>query len=111
HWWEKMDYRISSYASLAVGVWFFLGISPALRSIHVVTIIGLAIMVLTTILTILPQNTNERRFEHTTLKRISPTFGIYLVLLALWEPPRPLTSWHWSIGFTDQVTETSMSIL
>ena len=57
------------------------------------------------------QNTEERRFELTTLKKVFPVFNMYLILLALWEPLRPLTNWHWSIGFTDQITETSTSIL
>jgi VanZ family protein len=111
HWWEKANYRISSYASLSAGIWFLLGISPSLRQPGSSLIIGLVIMVLTGILTMLPQHSNERRFEHATLKKVFPVFVLYLIFLALWYPLRPLTDWHWSIGFTNQNTETSMSVL
>lgn len=111
HWWEKVDYRISSYASLSAGIWFLLGISPSLRQPGPSLIIGLGIMILAGILTILPQRSTERRFEQATLKKVLPIFAFYLTLLALWHPFRSLTDWHWSIGFTNQITETSMSVL
>jgi VanZ family protein len=111
HWWEKIDYRISGYAALAAGFWFFLGISPALWNINIITMMEIAVMALTAALALLPKNKSERRFEQTTLKWIFPIFGIYLILLAIWEPFRPLTDWHWVIGFTNQITETSMDIL
>ena len=111
HWWEKVDTRISGYAALAAGAWFFLGISPAVRNIKIATMIGLAVMILTAVLTLIHQSKSERRFEQATLKRLFPVFSIYLILLAFWKPFRPLTGWHWVIGFTNQITETSTSIL
>jgi len=73
--------------------------------------IGLSLMFVTAILTAVPHHSGERRFERKTLKRIFLIFAVYLGLLALWEPLRPLTTWHWSLGFTNKITETSMRSL
>lgn len=111
HWWDFLDWRIVTYASLASGIWFFLGTSLGLHRISSLLTTGLGVMSFTALLTILPQNTTERRFEHTTLQKLFPIFILYLALLATWNPIRPLTSWHWSLGFTDNVSETSMQVL
>lgn len=111
HWWETIDYQIRAYAALAAGTWFFLGTGPALLYPLPIITLGLGIMFLTATLTALPQKSNERRFERATLKRIFPVFGLYLLLLALWHPLRPLRTWHVALGFTDRITETSMQVL
>ncbi|HAV78333.1 MAG TPA: hypothetical protein DCX53_13380 [Anaerolineae bacterium] len=111
HWWEVFDYRVSLYASLSVGGWFLLGTGPTLLQSISLLLTGLGVMLLTAILTARPRRSSERRFEQTTLKRMFPVFILYLILLAFWEPTRPLTGWHWALGFTNQVTETSMQVL
>jgi glycopeptide antibiotics resistance protein len=108
HWWHVVDYRISGYASFAAGVWFFLGAGPALIQQISLLAIGLGVMFLAAILTSRPKRSSERRFEQTTLKRMFPVFMLYIILLAFWEPTRPLTAWHWALGFTDKIAETSM---
>ncbi|MCK6538432.1 MAG: VanZ family protein [Anaerolineales bacterium] len=111
HWWEKVDLRVIIYASLTAGAWYFLGTGFALRHRGFTLGIGLGVMVLTAVLTSLPQDSSERRFERATLKKAFPFFFLYLSLLALWEPFRPLTAWHWILGFTDSISETSMQSL
>jgi VanZ family protein len=111
HWWDFLDWRIVTYASLASGVWFIIGSRLGLHRMSSILITSLGVMFFTALLTILPRNKAERRFERPTLKKVFPIFILYLALLATWNPIRPLTSWHWSLGFTDNVTETSMQIL
>jgi len=111
HWWETRSYRVSLNAALAAGIWFFIGSGPALTQPLPVLAIGLALMFLTATLTALPQQSKERRFERATLKRVFPIFGLYLLLLALWHPLRPLTAWHVTLGFTDRITEKSVQLL
>lgn len=111
HWQETINFRTQAYASFAVGIWFFLGTGPALRFPLRMLIIGAGLVLLTAVLTTLPQKSTERRFEHTTLQRIFPIFTLYLVLLALWEPWRSLATWHITLGFTNLATETSMQAL
>jgi hypothetical protein len=111
HWWETTSYRISGYASIAAGIWFFIGASFALQRSTFIIVIGFGIMLLTGLLTLRPRRSTERRFERTTLSRLAPFFTLYLILSVLWRPTRPLTGWHWSIGFTNLITETSLRIL
>jgi len=106
HWWEKTVYRTAGYASLATGVWFFIGISPTFHHIIPLLPIVLGIVFTTTAWTVFHTSSQERRFERVALRNIFPIFILYLILLALWDPFRSLTTWHWSLGFTDQVTET-----
>jgi len=111
HWWETVHFQIGAYAACAAGIWFLIGSGPALTHPFLVLTIGLAVMFLTATFTVLPQPSKERRFERATLKRVFPVFGLYLLLLALWHPFRPLTAWHLTLGFTDQITEKSTQIL
>lgn len=111
HWWAKVDLRVVGYASLAAGLWFFLGTALAFRRTGAMPGIGLGVMVLAAILISLPQHSSDRRFERATLKKVFPFFFLYLTLLALWEPFRPLTAWHWIFGFTDSISETSTQVL
>jgi glycopeptide antibiotics resistance protein len=111
HWWQTVNYQIGLYAALAAGIWFLIGAGPALRGPFPVFAIGLAVMLVTIALTAIPQSSKERRFERATLKRIFPIFGVYLILVVLWPPLRPLTTWHAALGFTDRITETSMQVL
>jgi hypothetical protein len=111
HWWETVHFQIGAYAACAAGIWFLIGSGPALTHPFLVLTIGLAVMFLTATFTVLPQPSKERRFERATLKRVFPVFGLYLILLALWHPFRPLTAWHLTLGFTDQITEKSTQIL
>jgi hypothetical protein len=53
----------------------------------------------------------ERRFEQATLKRVLPVFGLYLLLLAIWPPLISFRQWQAMVGFTRQITETSLQVL
>ena len=111
HWQQTGGSRTGAYASITASLWFLIGVGPALTQPGLVLTLGLAVMLLTTALTSLRQSSNERRFERSTLKRIFPIFGLYLLLLALWPPLRPLAGWHAALGFTDQIAEHSTQIL
>jgi hypothetical protein len=47
---------------------------------------------------------SEHRFEQTTLKRVFPIFGIYLLLLSVWPSTLPLAEWSNNLDYT-QLTE------
>jgi VanZ family protein len=112
HWWNTSSYRVAGYAAITAGIWFFLGTSPAFRrSSNIMLLMGFGIMLFTAILTFRSQDEIDRRFEQSTLKKVFPIFAAYLILLALWEPLRPWTTWHWSLGFTNNITETSLQVL
>jgi len=111
HWWENVDFRVSGYASIAAGIWFFIGASFALQRSNLIIVIGLGIMLLTGLLTLRSKRSTEQRFERTTLSWLAPFFTLYLLISVLWRPTRPLTDWHWSIGFTNLISETSLRIL
>jgi VanZ family protein len=111
HWWGTISLRVAMYAACATGVWFLIGAGPAFRQPLPFAAIGLVLMFITALLTVTPSKSIDRRFERATLKRIFPVFGLYLLLLALWAPSRPLTVWHATLGFTDRIAETSMQVL
>lgn len=111
HWWETVSLRVAVYAACATGVWFLIGAGPAFRQPLPFAAMGLALMFITALLTVIPSKSTDRRFERATLKSIFPFFGLYLLLLALWPPSRPLTGWHATPGFTDRIAETSMQLL
>ena len=111
HWWKTISFRVAVYAACATGVWFLIGAGPAFRRPLPFTAIGLALMFITALLTLIPSKSIDRRFERATLKRIFPVFGLYLLLLVLWPPLRPLIAWHATLGFTDRLAETSMQVL
>jgi len=111
HWWERVDFQIGAYGSIAAGIWFLIGSGPAYKQPVLVAMLGLAVISLTVILMVLPRTSRERRFERATLRRVIPVFGLYLLLLALWYPLRPLTAWHASLGFTNRISETSLQVL
>ena len=53
----------------------------------------------------------DRRFELSTLKRVLPIFGLYLLLAALWPPLRPLVVWHGMFGLTSRAQDTSLQFI
>lgn len=106
NWWQKNDLKTAVYASLVTNVWFFIGTSPALyRSTYLLSI-SLGIFFVTTILIIFHSTSKERRFERIALKKIIPFFIFYLILLALNNPFNNPTTWHWSVGFTNQILDS-----
>lgn len=111
HWWTVLDYRVIGYASLVAGFWFLIGAGPSLLRSSDLLLIGLGVMLLTALLTSLPQIDKDRRFEQNTLRRIFPTFALYLLLLTLWFPFTRFGAWHGFFGFTDRVTDTSLYAL
>lgn len=111
HWWQIIDVRVMGYASIASGLWFFTGAGPRLMSSLFMIALGFGVMLLTALLTILPKQDKERRFEQNTLRRILPIFAVYLLLLSLWFPFSPFGVWHGYFGFTDRITDTSLYAL
>jgi hypothetical protein len=71
-------------------------------------IIGFGVILLTALLTSIPQNDKDRRFEQNTLRSILPIFALYLLLLTVWFPFSPFGAWHGFFGFTDKLTQTSL---
>jgi hypothetical protein len=69
------------------------------------------VVLLTALLTVLPRRFPDRRFERATLRRALPVFMLYVALLALWSPDRPLVPWHGIFGLTDRITESNTHAL
>lgn len=111
HWGETIDIRVSGYAALVAGAWFFIGASPRLMSSLVLWVIGFAVMFLTAALTLIPRPNQERRFEQQTLRQILPVIAIYLLLLTFLFPFSPIGEWHGFFGFTDHISENSLYAL
>jgi len=100
------------YASLISGIWFFIGMGIDLpHSFPLLAKIAVGIMLVTALLTMITQTSNDRRFEQRTLRSLVPFFAVYLVLLTLWFPFSTFGTWHAILGFTDRITDTSMQSL
>lgn len=110
-WLETSGLRLTIYASLSAAVWFLFGAGTSLLHPFPYLWIGLAVVMLTALLTILPRHFPDRRFERVSLQRLIPIFALYIILLALWSPVRPFTSWHGMIGLTNRIQDTSMQAL
>jgi hypothetical protein len=100
-----------AYAALAAGIWFLIGVGPAVSASHLILPIVFGVMLLTAMLTILPRVSADRRFERSTLRLLLPVFGLYLLLLTFFFPFFPLDTWHAVFGFTDRVNDTSLQFL
>jgi VanZ family protein len=108
HWSEVVRFRQAVNAALATGVWFLAGLGlGVVRSLPALAI-GLGMMLLAAVLTVVPRRSVDRRFERPTLKRLFPFFTLYVLLMALWYPLRPLTAWHGMFGFTTRLADTSL---
>lgn len=111
HWWGVTDLRVAGYAALAAGIWFLVGVGPRLVSSQSMWAIGLVVLLLTVVMIHIPQRGKERRFEQKTLRRILPIFTVYLLLLTWGFPFSPFGAWQGFFGFTDRITDTSLSAL
>lgn len=111
HWWDVVNARVVTYASLTAGIWFFIGAGPNLLRSRPLVMIGFGVMMLTALLTSIPQADKDRRFEQNTLRSILPIFALYLLLLTVWFPFSPFGAWHGFFGFTDRATQTSLYAL
>jgi hypothetical protein len=111
HWWKVVNLEVMGYASLAAGLWFLIGVSPALLRPYPILILAVGALLFTALLTVLPRSSQDRRFERKTLKRMLPFFVLYLLLMALGFPFGPIESWHAVFGFTDHITDTSLQAL
>lgn len=109
--WEGAHSRAIVYASLAAGIWFMIGIGPALRHSKLLILQGLSIVPLTALFTIIQKSSSDRRFEQSTLRRVLPIFTLYVLLLTLFFPFSPFATWHGFFGFTGRSTETSLYAL
>lgn len=102
-WGGRSGIRFTWRVALTGGAWFLLGSGPGIMHIFPTVPLTIGVSLLTGILAALPWQSKERRFERTTIMRISPIFGVYLILLALWPPLRPLGAWHGMIALTDRI--------
>lgn len=107
-WFGEVRFRRAWYAALTAGVWFLLGAGPRLLRPFPIVLVGLAVMALSGALSLIPLHSKDRRFERSTLIRLLPFFLLYLLLVALWPPWRPLTGWHGMFGFTTRLEDTSL---
>jgi VanZ family protein len=108
HWWKVVNLRVVGFASLAAGAWFLTGAAPAIANSPRLLVVGMIVMFLAVAFTSFPFSQKDRRFEQYTLIRLSPIFGIYLLLLTLWFPFMPFQGWYAIFGFTDSITATSL---
>jgi VanZ family protein len=111
HWWSTINSRVVIFSSLTTGLWFFIGVGSNLISSYLIIGIGLGAMFLCALLTGFRRTIKDRRFEKSTLQRLFPIFGFYILLLTLWFPSSVTGHWHVFFGFTNRVTETSMQAL
>ena len=111
HWWDIVNYRTAAYSSLAAGTWFLIGEGPRLLSSPYLLAIGFGISLLTAVITLLRPSIRDRRFERNTLKRLVPSFGLYVALLTLGFPFHSLGPWQVFFGFTDRMSEKSLYAL
>jgi len=111
HWWASVNFQATGYASLASGIWFLTGVSPAILQSSYMWLLELGVMLLTALTTILRPLIKDRRFERNTLKRLLPILGVYLCLLTIGFPFNPFGAWHGFFGFTDRATDSSLSSL
>jgi len=111
HWWKPVTYQVVLYAALVTGVWCILGLGSTLLHSTPLVVISLGSVLLTAILTFIPNAISERRFERTTLRRVIPIFILYLIGSVLWPLNRSLTTWHVVLGFTNLRAETSLQSL
>ncbi|MFT3894743.1 MAG: VanZ family protein [Anaerolineales bacterium] len=110
-WLAAKGFRLTVYASLSAAAWFLFGAGTSLLHPFPYLWIGLAVTACTALLTLLPRHFPDRRFERVSLQRLIPIFALYTILLALWSPVRPFTSWHGMIGLTNRIQDTSMQAL
>ena len=110
-WWGSVRFDSLWRVALAAAAWFFVGTGASLLSQPVVgfsTLGGIA--VLTATLAAIPKPSTDHRFERSTLIRLLPGFTLYLLLEALWNPLRPIVSWHGILGLTDQLVAEDVTI-
>jgi hypothetical protein len=110
-WLGSGGFRLTLYASLSAAAWFLFGAGTTLLHPFPSLWIGLAVVIFTVLLTLLPRRFPDRRFEQTSLRRLLPIFALYIILLMLWPVDRSLSGWHGTFGFTNQIQETSMQAI
>ena len=88
------------------GFWFLLGAGINFRNPVPTLMVTLVVISVAVILTIIPRQFPDRRFEHTSMRRLIPVFALYIFLLALWPINQPFTEWHGIFGLTDQIEES-----
>lgn len=102
-WWGQASLRSAGGTALAAAGWFLLGSGPALLRPVPTAPLAVGMALLTAALAMLPWRPRDRRFERTTLGRFLPVFVLYILLVALWPPLRPLAPWHGTLGLTDRI--------
>lgn len=77
-------------------VWFMAGVLPAVATFPVEVLAAAGIVALAAQLSTrfrAGKNKAERRFEQSTVKRLLPLYGVYLLLLSVWPTTLPLAEW------------------
>lgn len=110
-WWGSRRLKTVWRAALAVGIWFLVGIGPSLRPNLLIGSATLAALsLLAAGMTLIPQQTSNRRLERATLSRLLPVFVLYLLLQALWPFSQPIEAWHGSFGFLDPRAQDDIKV-
>jgi hypothetical protein len=105
-WLDQKGPRLILRVSFATGAWFLFGAGISLLHPFPIAWVILAVIMATVVITLLPRQFPDRRFERLSLQRLIPVFALYIILLALWPPDRPITDWHGLFGLTNQIQET-----
>jgi len=111
HWWGPGRIGSAWRVMLAAGAWFLVGTGQSLPSEPLVGFICLGgVALLAALLAMLPRRSTNRRFEHTTLKRLVPVFMLYLFLQAIWPPFQPTGPWHIMFGLADPLAQEDIHV-
>lgn len=100
-WWGPVRLLSAWRVMLAAGAWFFVGTGQSLLTYPIVGteyLVGVALI--TAILAMIPRPSANRRFEHTTLRRLVLVFTLYLILQALWPG-----DWQMELGLADPLAQ------
>ena len=106
NWLNSKGLRLMIRISFSTGVWFLFGAGISLLYPFPIIWVMLAVILVTVVITIMPRQFSDRRFEHDTMQRLIPIFTLYIILLALWPLDRPFTDWHGMFGLTNQIQDT-----
>jgi len=99
------------YTAFTTGIWFLVGWGIGWLSHFPILPIAFGITLLSSLLTIMPLQISERRFERITLWRLLPFFLFYVLLMALWDPFRAWGAWHGMLGITTRLAGANLNNL
>jgi glycopeptide antibiotics resistance protein len=106
HWLEAKGLPLILYTALSTGGWFLFGTGISFLRPFPSAWVTLAVVTFAILVTLIPRQVSDRRFERDTLRWLIPIFALYILLLALWPINRPLAEWHGIFGLTDRIQDT-----